>query len=148
MSVLALLVMNFDRYLATYYPIYHRTSVTKGKLLSFLATLILVELTFYLMSIKDSVIFYSIGLITCVAIISPPMLFTNYKLFTIARKSRRNHRISPQNKKTFSWKKISSCFLAVVCFVALSIPSFVYSGLRIASKDRETTLDDVELVGL
>jgi hypothetical protein len=31
-SLLALLVMNFERYLATYYPIFHRTSVTKGRL--------------------------------------------------------------------------------------------------------------------
>jgi hypothetical protein len=41
-SLLALLVMNFDRYLATYYPIKHRTSVTKGKLLALLAKLIVV----------------------------------------------------------------------------------------------------------
>ncbi len=33
-SLLAVLVMNFDRYLATYYPIFHRTSVTKRKLLT------------------------------------------------------------------------------------------------------------------
>jgi hypothetical protein len=44
-SLLALLVMNFDRYLATYYPIFHRTSVTKGRLLTLLAILITVEVT-------------------------------------------------------------------------------------------------------
>ena len=43
-SLLALLVMNFDRYLATYYPIFHRTSVTKGRLLTFLVILIIFEL--------------------------------------------------------------------------------------------------------
>ena len=31
-SLFALLVMNFDRYLAAFYPIFHRTSVTKGRL--------------------------------------------------------------------------------------------------------------------
>ena len=31
-SLFALLVMNFDRYLATSYPVFHRTSVTKGRL--------------------------------------------------------------------------------------------------------------------
>jgi hypothetical protein len=36
-SLFALLVMNFDRYLATSYPIFHRTSVTKGRLLTLLA---------------------------------------------------------------------------------------------------------------
>jgi hypothetical protein len=42
-SLLALLVMNFDRYLATSYPIFHRTSVTKGRLLTLLAILIIVD---------------------------------------------------------------------------------------------------------
>ena len=56
LSLLALLVMNFDRYLATYYPIKHRTSATKGKLLTFLGVLTVVELTLLLMSINDTVI--------------------------------------------------------------------------------------------
>jgi hypothetical protein len=55
-SLLALLVMNFDRYLATYYPIFHRTSVTKGRLLILLAILIIVELTLGVMSINNFVI--------------------------------------------------------------------------------------------
>ena len=42
-SLFALLVMNFDRYLATSYPIFHRTSVTKGRLLTLLAILIIVK---------------------------------------------------------------------------------------------------------
>jgi hypothetical protein len=33
-SFIALLVMNFDQYLATSYPIFHRTSVTKEKTFS------------------------------------------------------------------------------------------------------------------
>ena len=33
-SLLALLVMSVDRYLATHYPLFHRTSVTKKKLLT------------------------------------------------------------------------------------------------------------------
>ncbi len=36
-SFFALLVTNIERYLGTYYPIYHRTSVTRRKLLTFLA---------------------------------------------------------------------------------------------------------------
>jgi hypothetical protein len=44
-SLFTLLVMNFDRYLATSYPIFHRTSVTKGRLLTLLAILIIVEIT-------------------------------------------------------------------------------------------------------
>ena len=38
--------------------------------------------------------------------------------------------------------------LAIAAFVVLSVPLFVYSTLRIRSKDKDTTLDDVGLVGL
>ena len=146
LSLLALLVMNFDRYLATYYPFFHRTSVTKGKLLTLLGTLIVVELSLYLINL--SFISYSVCLLVFLITISPPMLFINYKLFKIARKSRRNNGISPGIRKTFSWKNISSCLLAVVCFVALAIPGFVYSGLRTKSKFEKRNFDNIFIVGL
>ena len=146
-SLLALLLMNFDRYLATYYPIFHRTSVTKGRLLTLLAILITVEVTRVVLSFNDFVIPYQVGLLLYI-IIFLPMLFINYKLFTIATKSRRNKAISLEMKKTFSLKNISSCLLAVVCFVVLSIPVFVYIGLRITSTAKEFTLDNKVLAGL
>ena len=147
-SLLVLLVMNFERYLATYYPIFHRTSVTKGKLLTLLAILIIVGLTLVLISVNDFVISFHTGVVIFLIIIFPPMLFINYKLFTIARKSRRDNGISPEMKKTFSLKNISSCLLAVACFVVLSIPAFVYFGLRTNSKEKKFSLDNANLAGL
>ena len=145
-SLLVLLVMNFDRYLATYYPIFHRTSVTKGRLLTLLAILIIVFLTFALMAANDFFISYEVGVITFFIIVSPPMVFINYKLFTNARKSRR---ISPEMKKSFSLKNISSCLLAVACFVLLlSIPVFVFLGLKIGLKENEFTLNNANVAGL
>ena len=146
-SLLALLVMNFDRYLATYYPIFHRTSVTKGRLLTLLAILITVEIILMLISFNDFVIPYQVGLLIFIIIIIPPMFFINYKLFAVARKSRGNKRISPEIKKTFSLKNISSCLLAVVCFVVLNIPVFVYIGLTITLTEKEWTLDNAILPG-
>ena len=144
-SLLALLVMNFDRYLATYYPIFHRKSVTKGKLLTLLVILIIIELTFDVMRTND-IFSFEVGLLIFLSIVFPPMIFINYKLFIIARKSRRNNAISPEIKKTFSLKNISSCLLAVACFVVLSIPTFIYIGLRITTKNPFTPLDDAEIV--
>ena len=145
-SLASLLVMNFDRYLAISYPIFHRTSVTKGKLLTLLPILIVVELTLWLMSEND-LFSNSVFLLICFIIISPPMLFINYKLFTIARKTRRNNGISPEMKKSFSWKNISSCLLAVACFVVLSVPVFVYIGLRTNLK-ASATLDNGNIAAL
>ena len=134
-SLLALLVMNFDRYLATSYPIFHRTSVTKGKLLTLLAILIIMFVTLALIShVNDVLISYEVFVLICFGILFGPMLFINYKLFTIARESRRNNRIPPEMKKMFSLKNISSCLLTVACFVVLNIPVFIYIGLSITSK--------------
>ena len=146
-SLLALLVMNLNRFLATYYPIFHRTSVTKGRLLTLLAILITVEITMVLISFTDLVIPFEVGLLIFIIIIFLPMLFVNYKLFTIARKSRRNNAISPEMKKTVLSKTISSCLLAVVCFVVLNIPVFVYIGLTITLTKKEFTLDNAILPG-
>jgi hypothetical protein len=84
---------------------------------------------------NDLVISYEVGALIFYIILCPPILFINYKLITIARKSRRNNGISPEIKKSISWKNISSCLLAVACFVVLSIPTFVYIGFGITSKD-------------
>ena len=147
-SLLALLVMNFDRYLATSYPIFHRTSVTKGKLLTLLAIPSIVMLTFRVMSVNNYVISSPVFGLTFF-ILFPPLLFINYKLFTFVRKCRRNNGIPPEMKKTFSLNNISSCLLAIACYVVLSIPVFVYTGLKLTSKKGTTTMcDNVVVAGL
>ena len=83
-SLVALLVMNFDRYLATYYPIYHRTSVTKGKLFGLHGILSILGVIFLLLTANNIILSYQVGLLICLGILFPPMLFFNFKLFTIA----------------------------------------------------------------
>jgi hypothetical protein len=143
--LLALLVMNFDRYLATSYPIFHLTSVTKRRLLTLLAILIIAEITLTVISSNDFVISSRVHMLILCILFIPPMLFINYKLFLVVRKSRKNNRISPDMKKTFSLKNISSCLLAVACVVVVSIPACVYVGLRINSPETIYTLDNAYL---
>jgi hypothetical protein len=61
------------------------------------------------------------------------------------QESRKNKRISPDMKETFSSKNISSCFLIVACVMVLSIPTFVYIGLRINSPETKNTSDNATL---
>jgi hypothetical protein len=147
-SLYALLVMNFDRYLATYYPIFHRTSVTKGRLLTLLAILIIVEAILRAMSVNDLLISDQMHDVIFSILFIPAMLFINYKLFLVVRKSRKNKRISPEIKKTFSLKNISSCLLAVACVVVFSIPLVIYIGLTIHSTETTYTLDNATLAAL
>ena len=147
-SLFALFVMNFDRYLATSYPIFHRTSVTKGRLLTLLAILIMVDITLGVMSVNDFVISNQVYTLILCTLVFPAMLFINYKLFLVVRKSRKNKRISPEIKKTFSFKNISSCLLVVASGVALSAPASVYIGLTINSTESRHTLDNGGLAAL
>jgi hypothetical protein len=147
-SLFALVVMNFDRYLATSYPIFHRTSVTKGSLLTLLAVLIIVEITLGVMSVNEFVIPNQVHIIIRCILLIPAILFINFKLFQVVRKSRENKRISLEIKKTFSLKNISSCFLVVACVVVLSIPTFVYIGLTINWTETTYTLNKTNLAGL
>ena len=144
-SLFALLVMNFDRYLATSYPIFHRTSVTKRRLLTLLATLIVVEVILKVMSVNDFLISNQWHAAIFFSLFIPSMLFINYKLFLVVMKSRKNKSMSPEIKKTFSLKHISSCLLIVACLVVLSIPLGVYIGLRINSSETTYTLDNANL---
>ena len=145
-SLLALLVMSLDRYLATHYPIFHRTSVTKGKLLTLFAFLVFTVLIVRSMSVNNLVIPFEVGILIFLIIFILPMLFINYKLFTVARKSRKNNGISPDMKKSF--KKISSCLLVVACLSLMSIPSLVYIVLRQTSKETRFTLGNAQIAGL
>jgi hypothetical protein len=147
-SYFALLVMNFDRYLATSYPIFHRTSVTKGKLLTLLAILIIIEITLVAMSVNDFVISHQVHILIICILVIPAMLFINCKLFLVVRNSRKNKRISPDMKKMFSLKNISSCLLVVACGVVASIPVGVYIGLRINSPETRNTLDNATIAGM
>jgi hypothetical protein len=148
-SLFALLVMNFDRYLATSYPIFHRTSVTKGRLLTLLAILSIFDITLNVIAVNDFLISYDVHVLILSILLTPPMLFINYKLFKVVRKSRRNKRVSPDMKKTsFSLKNISSCLLVVACVVVVSTPVCVYVGLRIKSPETTNILDNATLAGM
>ena len=141
-SFFALLVMNFDRYLATYYPLFHRTSVTKRRLLTLLGILSIIEVVLGQMASRQ--LHNVIGFV----IIAPPMFLINYKLFRIARKNRRNNGTSPKLKKSLSLKNVSSCLLTTACFLMLSIPGIVSVGLEKASKKTPTLSDHAKIAGL
>ena len=144
-SLLALLVMNFDRYLATSYPIFHRTSVTKKRLVILLVILIMLEVTLVVTSICFPIISRQVQVLIFFIFVTPPMLFINYKLYAVVKRSRKNSRMSQQMNKTFSLKNISSCLLATVCFVVFFIPVFVSIGLRMSSRKSVWTFDDAYL---
>ena len=147
LSSLVLLVMNFDRYLATYHPIFHRTTVTKRRLVTILAIMVFVFLVL-LLSVANCVVSYQVAVLVFLAIYVSPMLYVNCKLLIIAEKNRKRNRMFAGMRKTFSLKNVSSCLLAVACLVTLSIPAFVAAGLRINSNEKGYPFDVAYIVAL
>ena len=115
-------------YLGLAYPIFHKTSVTKRRLITFLlatqtCALILDIITsnFRVSKIEQpyTIIFVSAFVILVIAL--------NCKMFYIA-KSR--HNISSNGgKKFFQFKKYHTCLLAAILFFLTCCPIFVYYGL-------------------
>ena len=128
-------MLSLDRYLATYYPIFHRTSVTKGRLLTLLLTFIALGGFLNVISVNSWLIPHQLTILILIALFIPPMLFLNYKLFLISRRSRRP--TPGKMKRGFSLKTTSSCLLAVACFMIFTIPIFFYIGLGKISKETE-----------
>ena len=147
-SLFALLVMNFDRYLPTSYPFFHRTSVTKRRHLTLLTIQFIVQMTLAVLSVNSLVISREVYTLILFVLLSPPMLFINCKLFLIIRKSRGNDDVSLGISRTFSLKHISSCLLAVACYLVLSIPVFVYIGLKMSSTKTSVYLNNADLAGI
>ena len=66
------------------------------------------------MSINVFIVPHEVSVLIFDIIFIPPMFFIRCKLFTLARKSRRNNAISAEIK-IFFLKNVSSCLLVVVC---------------------------------
>ena len=125
-SLCALLVMSIEGYLGAYHPISHRNSVTRLKLLTLLAILLLAHTTLGIISANDVIISRGIGVMIYIFALFPPLVYLNFKLFKISREVRRKRAALPETRTTKNLKSISTCLLVVACLVVLSIPSIVY----------------------
>ena len=126
LSMLVLLVMSLERYLGAYYPVFHRTSVTRRRLLTLLAILLIPSAVMHTSS-KNGVIISVIAFrLIFMSLYLPPFMFVNVKLFTMARKVNRERAVSPGTETALKFKNISTGLWMVACLMLLYIPlSFV-----------------------
>lgn len=122
MPLLALLVMNFDRFLAVSHPIYHKAKVTKRKLL--LLFLILLIVNFFLVALGVHNLLYSLKVYALVFIflLTIPMLFINFKLFKIMNKHHRPNAHTHATRKHLS--SLSSTFIMLLL---ITLPILIYT---------------------
>ena len=134
-----LIVMSIERYLGAYYPIFHRTSVTKRRLLTLLAILLIFQTIFYVISIYDFIISRTLCVIIFMTTVFPSLVCLNFKLFQISNKVRRRKAKPPEKGTRVNLKSISSCLLVVACLVILSIPSSVYIVFNMHTENKQAS---------
>ena len=137
LSLLALLVMNIERYLGACYPIFHHTSVTRRKLLTFLVILLIPSAVVYMIC-RYGVLYYPMFFMISMVIFVPPFIFINFKLFAIARKLHRGDTVSPGKRTTVNLKNISAPLWAVACLMLFSIPHSLNTAFNFAEKSSNT----------
>ena len=143
LSVIALFTLNVERFLAIMCPFFHQASVTKGRLVCFEALLmaILVGLSSTYFIRKSIVHIIIAGFISSLLFL---FVYSNYKLFVIAKEKRENETVDlfttetsnvEENvkKRILNRKNISTCSLAVCCFFFCSVPQIAYFAFRLAS---------------
>ena len=139
LSLLALLVMNIERYLGAYYPIFHHTSVTRRKLITLLVILLIPSAVVYMIS-RYGVISYRMFFIIFMVLFVPPFIFVNFKLFAIARKLHRERAIAPEKRTAANFKNISTALWAVACLILLFFPHSLNIAF-IRTEKSESTID-------
>ena len=138
-SMMALLVMSLERYLGAYYPFFHRTSLTRRRLLTLLAVFSLIPIALTIISLNDWITSFAVALGIVFLIVFPLFSFFNCKLFIISRKvrrdlaNRRENASSPETKTLHvDLRKISSCLLSVGCLALVYTTAFFYIGFTFA----------------
>ena len=138
-SMLALLTLNIERFLALTRPYFHQTAVTKGKLALFLALqiIIVVALTLLYFFGPKTIVYRPIILTVFALTVSLVLSFLNYKMLVIVRSKRDGElRVDPtalipahqernKNRKR-NLRNFSTCSLVVGCFFASSFPGIVF----------------------
>ena len=120
-SMNTLLVMCIERYLGVYYPIFHKTSVTRRRLLTLFTVLCIIPTAWLIVSLYNHFLFL-MGLMS-VVIYNILFAFLNYKLFMISRKMRSRNATISEKRRRMQLKHINTCLLSNGCFVLPLIPT-------------------------
>ena len=140
-SMFALLTLSVERFLALKYPFFHQTAVTRRRLLVFLAFLVIMLVSLSPLLYFVGKLFRHVVIIVFVLFICFVFIYLNYKMFIIAKSKRKMKSVAPttttreeRKRRKMNFNNVSTCSLAVACFVVCSFPQIIYSVLCLTSK--------------
>ena len=158
LSMIALLTLNVERFLALTRPYFHERSVTKTKLVCFQSffTIIIVCVSPLPYIIPKGIFAVDIFTVVSMSLLLFLLIYGNYKMFKIAKSKSEDERVFPitatsgniirQKRILISLKNISTCFLVVGCFFLCSCPFIIYSILLVSTQ--MSSYDPQELLKL
>ena len=82
------LAISIERYMGAYHPIFHRTSITKRRLLTLLAILLIVHTTLYMISTNNMIISKAYVMVVCIVAVISLLVYLNFKLFKFSSEVR------------------------------------------------------------
>ena len=129
-ALCALFTMNIDRYLAIAHPIFHKTSVTKARLLKLMLVLQLLALVVpnIAFSIRHLWNLYNIIVAVALTILVTVMIFINGSL-VIARQKRTPLGVQ-RSTPSAEAKRSHTCLVVTVCFLICVSPLMAYNVLK------------------
>ena len=147
-SMIALLTLNVERFLALKYLFFHQTAVNKGRLTFFLAVLMVIQVSL------STVLYFQTEAIDHVLIsvfilsLLLAFIFLNYNMFM---SKCWDEKVTPtkandkeRKRSKFNFKNMSTCSLAVACFFVCSFPKVIFCVSRLVSNtsshDRQVML--------
>jgi hypothetical protein len=132
-AMFTLLTLNIERFLSIVYPIFHRTYVTKRRLLYIVAFLQLLTVVLSTFCFQDMLLSGLIVIIVVPLILFSLFFYLNYNIFLVAKQ--RNTKVGipevsthDQKKKRhmiLEFKQAFTCSLAVICYLLCTLPAMV-----------------------
>ena len=143
-SMFALLTLSIERFLALKYPFLHQTAVTKRRLMLLLAFLMIMLASLSPLVHFVGTIFRNMLVIVFVLFFWSVFIYLNYKMFIIAKTKRKmasgaststvTRSYQERKRRKMNFNNISTCSLAVGCFIVCSFPQIIYSVLCLTSE--------------
>ena len=141
-SFKTLIIMNFERYFAIVHPLFHRTKITKGRLLKCLiimwlvAGAVIVAFAFYPFDVFAKILTVEMLLsMAALVYIYARIYFTSSRSFENFRKTNRSNSSSQGQGTSQSERKqhlrnirlVKSCFIVVVCYCICYLPFTIFN---------------------
>ena len=135
-SMLALLTLNVERFLALRYPYFHHSTVTRRRLVLFLLISIIVVLVPPI-PYHQTDEFTHVFAILIFWLVFFALMCPNYKMASITKSVQKKERNTSnalaandnqqRKKHKKNLKTISTCFMVVACFMICSSPQIIYT---------------------